>query len=64
VTEALEALTAEHERLCRLNGRLEMSARIQEWLLSNRPRLPMWAVTELAAILTTALESDIDPSIH
>jgi hypothetical protein len=64
VNDALEALTTEHERLCRLNGRLEMAARIQEWLLNNRPRLPLWAVTELASILTTALESDIDPSIH
>jgi hypothetical protein len=64
VIEAIEALTAEHERLCRLNGRLEMASRIQEWLIRNRTRLPEWAVTDLAAILTTALESDIDPSIH
>lgn len=57
MNEAIEALTAEHERLCRLNGQLEMATRIQEWAIRNRERLPSWVIEELSAIVATAGET-------
>lgn len=51
---ASEALQDEYERLCRLNGRLEFAAELQDWMIQNKARLPQWIVDDIAGLIVAA----------
>jgi hypothetical protein len=55
--DSIETLQEEHARLCRLNGRLEIAAEFQHWLLQNKDRLPQWAVDDLTTMIVAALSA-------